>query len=99
MQVDRLILEVVELQAEGVAFRDVNQLSHITIGLRPMELIAPRFLDARYIAHDDVTPPLIRPARPSEPAAAASSRSISSMVASRSTRRASARSSSNLTSR
>src|SRR5262249_20799595 len=85
---DRLVLEVVVLQAERVAFVDVNQLADVAVGLRPVELVAPRFLHAWNLAAHDVTPLV------SLPMAATSSRSISSMVDSRRMRRASARSSS-----
>src|SRR5262249_6916107 len=90
VQVDRLVLLVVVLQAEGVPFVDVNQLADVAIGLRPVELVAPRFLHARDVSAHEVTP-LISVSRPS---AASSTRSISSTVASCSTRRPSARSSS-----
>src|SRR5262245_14732948 len=85
---DRFVLQVVILQAERVPFVDVNQLADIPIGLRPVELVAPRLLDARDLATQDVTP------FASLPMVATSSRSISSMVDRRRTRRASARNSS-----
>src|SRR5581483_74728 len=89
VQVDRLVLQVVVLQAERVPFVHVNQLADVALGLRPVELVAPGLLDARYLQAHDVTPLFAR-----WPSAAASSRSMSSTVARRSTRRASARSSS-----
>ena len=46
-QEDRLVLEVVVLQAQGVALVDVDDLAHVAIGLRPVELVAPGLLDSR----------------------------------------------------
>src|SRR5713101_1612014 len=89
VQVDRLVLHVVILQAQRVARVDVNQLADVPLGLCPMELVAPGFFHARDLAHD-VTP-LMSVSRPS---AASSTRSMSSTVASFRTRRAIARSSS-----
>src|SRR5262249_17774503 len=88
VQEDRLVLLVVVLQAQGVALVHVNELADVPVGLRPVELVAPRLLDARNLPVHDVTPLV------SLPIAAASSRSISSTVDSRRTRRASARRSS-----
>src|SRR5436305_1986746 len=78
VQVDRLVLEVVILQAERVAGVHVNQLADVAIGLRPVELVAPRLFDARDVTAHEVTP-LISVSRPS---AASSTRSMSSIVAS-----------------
>ena len=50
MEVDRLVLEVVILQAERVPGVDVQNLADVALGLRPMKLVAPRLLDSR----DDV---------------------------------------------
>src|SRR4029079_2639592 len=88
VQEDRLVLEVVVLQAERVALVHVNQLANVSIGLCPVKLGAPRALHPRNVAAHEVTPLV------SLPMAATSSRSMSSMVERRRTRRASARSSS-----
>ena len=104
VQVDRLVLQVVILEAEGVAGVDVNQLADVAIRLRPVQLVAPRLLDTRNVA-STVSPVHGREPEPSWrdsdsldrrcwPSAASSSCSISSTVASRRTRRASARRSS-----
>ena len=50
VQVDRLVLQVVILEAERVAGVHVNQLAHVPIRLRPVQLVAPRLLDARHIS-------------------------------------------------
>src|SRR5262249_48196449 len=90
MQVDRLVLQVVILEAERVAGVDVNQLAHVALGLGPVQLVAPGLLYSRDVAGHDVTPLM----SVSRPRAASRTRSMSSIVASLSTRRASSRSSS-----
>jgi hypothetical protein len=45
-QVDRLVLHVVVLEAEGVSGVDVQDLPHVPVRLRPVDLVAPRLLDA-----------------------------------------------------
>ncbi len=46
-QHDRLVLLVVVLKAERVALVDVDDLADVAVGLRPVQLVAPRFVDAR----------------------------------------------------
>ena len=50
VQVDRLVLQVVVLQAQRVAGVDVDQLADVPIGLRPVQLVAPRLLHSRHIS-------------------------------------------------
>src|SRR5262249_35409964 len=97
VQVDRLILQVVVLEAERVPLGDVNQLPDVAIGLRPVQLVAPGLLDARNIHAHGWDPHSGELA--GWPIAASSSRSISSMVDRRRMRRASAWRSSLRTSR
>src|SRR4051812_15976257 len=97
LQEDRLVLQVVVLEAQRVPFVDVNELADVPVRFRPVELVAPRFFHARNLAHD-VTPPVVLIV-PSLPMAVISSRSMSSMAARRSTRRATARRSSRRSSR
>ena len=42
---DRLVLDVVVLQAERMAGLHVQHLAHIPLGLRPVQLVAPRLFD------------------------------------------------------
>src|SRR2546426_3123373 len=50
--VDRFVLLIVVLEAEDVARLDVQDLSHVTIGPRPDELVAPGlFYAVRELAH------------------------------------------------
>jgi hypothetical protein len=44
-QEDRLIFALVILEAQQVARLDVQNLADVAIGLRPNELMTPRFLD------------------------------------------------------
>ena len=46
---DRLVLLVVVLQAERVAGVDVNQLADVAIGLRPVQLVAPRLVHSCHV--------------------------------------------------
>src|SRR5919204_5269317 len=60
MQVDRLVLLIVVLQAQRVSRVDMNQLAYVPIGLGPVELVAPRLLHTSDIAHG-VLPGRARP--------------------------------------
>ena len=46
---DRLVLLVVVLQAEGVPGVDVNQLADVPVGLRPVQLVAPRLVHSCHL--------------------------------------------------
>src|SRR5438445_511768 len=52
VQVNRLVLHVVVLQAQRVSRVDVNQLAHIPIGLVSLEIVPPRFLNTSDLGHD-----------------------------------------------
>ena len=49
--VNRLVLDLVILQAQRVAGLDVKDLANITVGLRPDELVSPRFVHAIWHIH------------------------------------------------
>src|SRR6266496_1796800 len=89
VEVNRLVLVIVVLQAQRVPGLHVNQFADVPIGLRPVKLVTPGFLDACHVtAHKWllVMSDLLT--------TDSSSRSISSMVGSRRMRRASIRRSS-----
>jgi hypothetical protein len=56
LQVDRLVLQVVVLQAQRMAGVHVNELADVPVGLRPVQLVSPRLLDARHFSAHYVTP-------------------------------------------
>src|SRR5262245_24977608 len=103
MQVDRFIFEVVVLQAERMTGVHMNQLADVAFRLRPMQLVAPWFFNSRddvaqrTLLEEDAYQngwtsaaylTLDRFVVDSEASANANSRSISSTVARRRTRRA-----------
>src|SRR5437016_13418756 len=52
-EIDRLVLDVVVLQAQGVALIDMNDLADVPVGFCPVQLVTPRFVDASNgIRHD-----------------------------------------------
>ncbi len=48
---DRLVLLVVILQAQRMTGVDVNELADVAVGLRPVQLVAPRLLYSYWFVH------------------------------------------------
>src|SRR5262249_55149539 len=59
LQVDGLVLHVVVLEAQRVPGVDVDDLPHVAIGLRPMQLVAPRLFHSSYLAAHGCAPFLV----------------------------------------
>src|SRR5579864_7495293 len=60
MQVDRLVFQVVILETQGVTGVHVDQLAHVAVGLRPVQLVPPRLVDTRDLGahtHNRYSPP------------------------------------------
>src|SRR5690606_1823074 len=53
---DRLLLLVVVLETQGVARVDVDDLAHVAVGLRPVQLVSPGFLYTCRFMHSNKTP-------------------------------------------
>src|SRR5579862_2299074 len=60
---DRLVLQIVVLQAEGVAFVDVDHLADVAIGFGPMELVSPGLLHFRH-THASISLTMLSAPRP-----------------------------------